>query len=131
MGRNPVMYHGSIKDKDREAAIDGFQTGSADTFIGNQASGGIGLTLTAASDVIYYSNNFNLEHRAQSEDRSHRKGQKNTVTYYDIIAEDTVDDTISLALQTKTDLVAEVLRDASCLFRRGAASYSLKKGNSQ
>lgn len=130
LGRKPVQYHGKItKDKDREAAIDEFQAGEADTFIGNQASGGIGITLTAASDVIYYSNNFNLEHRAQSEDRAHRKGQKNQVTYYDLIAEDTVDDTISLALQTKTDLVAEVLKDSSCLFRRGPALYSSKKGN--
>lgn len=130
MGRKPVQYHGSIGDKDRDRAIDAFQSGDADTFVGNQASGGIGLTLTAASDTIYYSNNFNLEHRAQSEDRNHRKGQKNQVTYYDIIAEDTVDDTISLALQTKTDLVAEVLRDSSCLFRRGTAIYSSEKGKS-
>jgi SNF2 family DNA or RNA helicase len=130
MGRKPVQYHGSIGDKDRDRAIDAFQSGAADTFVGNQASGGIGLTLTAASDTIYYSNNFNLEHRAQSEDRNHRKGQKNQVTYYDIIAEDTVDDTISLALQTKTNLVAEVLRDSSCLFRRGTAIYSSEKGKS-
>lgn len=128
MGRVPVQYHGGISDKDREAAIDTFQKGAADTFIGNQASGGIGITLTAAANVVYYSNNFNLEHRAQSEDRNHRTGQKNQVTYYDLIAEDTVDDTISLALQTKTDLVAAALNDSSCLFRRGAAVYSSKKG---
>jgi len=129
MGRKPVQYHGGVSDKEREAAIDNFQKGDIDTFIGNQASGGIGITLTAASDTIYYSNNFNLEHRAQSEDRNHRKGQKNLVTYYDLIAEDTVDDTISLALQTKTDLVAEILKDSSCLFRRGTALYSSERGN--
>lgn len=130
LGRKPVQYHGDIKDAEREAAIDDFQKGDADTFIGNQASGGIGLTLTAASDAIYYSNNFNLEHRAQSEDRNHRVGQRNQVTYYDLIAEDTVDDTISLALQTKTDLVAAVMKDASCLFRRGPSQFQpSKKGN--
>lgn len=130
LGRKPVQYHGEIKDKEREIAIDSFQDGDADTFIGNQASGGIGITLTAASNVIYYSNNFNLEHRAQSEDRSHRTGQKSVVVYYDIIAENTVDDTISLALQTKTDLAAQILRDSSCLFRRGtASSLSPEKGN--
>lgn len=118
LGRKPVQYHGGTSDADRTVAIDSFQTGDADTFIGNQASGGIGITLTAASQTIYYSNSFNLEHRAQSEDRNHRTGQKTQVTYHDIIAEDTVDDVISLALQTKTNLVAEVLRDSSCLFRR-------------
>lgn len=122
LGRKPVQYHGEVSDADRTAAIDGFQTGDVDTFIGNQASGGIGITLTAASETVYYSNNFNLEHRAQSEDRNHRSGQKNQVTYYDIIAENTVDDTISLALQTKTSLVAEVLKDSSCLFRRRQAN---------
>lgn len=127
LGRRPVEYHGGISDKDREAAIDMFQGGIADTFIGNQASGGIGITLTAASDTIYYSNSFNLEHRAQSEDRNHRTGQKNQVTYYDIIAEDTVDDTISLALQTKTDLAAAVLKDSSRLFRRGANAFIPKQ----
>lgn len=126
MGRKPVEYHGAISDKDREAAIDNFQTGDVDTLIGNPASGGIGITLTAASDTIYYSNSFNLEHRAQSEDRNHRTGQKNQVTYYDIIAEDTVDDTISLALQTKTDLAAAVMKDSSRLFRRGAEAFKPK-----
>lgn len=129
LGRKPVQYHGDISDKDRNLAIDSFQLQDADTFIGNQASGGIGITLTAASETIYYSNNFNLEHRAQSEDRNHRTGQKNQVTYYDLIAEDTVDDTISLALQTKTDLVAAVLKDSSCLFRRGVSQFPAKKGN--
>ncbi len=129
LSRKPVQYHGGISDKDRTAAIDEFQSGAADTFIGNQASGGIGITLTAASETIYYSNNYNLEHRAQSEDRNHRTGQRNQVTYYDLIAEDTVDDTISLALQTKTDLVAAVLKDSSSLFRRGAVPFSFKKGN--
>lgn len=128
LGRKAVQYHGDIRDKDREAAIDDFQTGDVDTFIGNQASGGIGITLTAASDVIYYSNNYNLEHRAQSEDRAHRQGQRRKVTYYDLIAEDTIDDTISLALQTKTDLAAAVLKDSSCLFRRGTAQFPAKKG---
>jgi SNF2 family DNA or RNA helicase len=128
LGRKPVQYHGGISDKDRNLAIDSFQTGDADTFIGNQASGGIGITLTAASEAIYYSNTYNLEHRAQSEDRNHRTGQKNQVTYYDIIAEDTVDDTISLALQTKTDLVAAILKDGSCLFRRGTPQSFSEKG---
>lgn len=129
MGRTPIEYHGGTSDKDRNAGIDSFQTGDTDTFIGNQASGGIGITLTAASTVVYYSNNFNLEHRAQSEDRAHRTGQKNLVTYFDIIAEDTVDDKISRALQMKTDLAAEVLKDSSFLFRADPSRFSSEKGN--
>ena len=54
-------------------------------FIGNTQTGGYGITLTAASTVIYYSNNYDLEKRIQSEDRAHRIGQKNPVLYIDMV----------------------------------------------
>ena len=44
--------------------------------VGNPTTGGFGLTLTAVNTVIYFSNNYNLEMRKQSEDRAHRMGQK-------------------------------------------------------
>lgn len=43
-------------------------------FIGQPGAAGIGLTLTAASMIVYYSNDFDAEHRIQSEDRIHRPG---------------------------------------------------------
>lgn len=45
-------------------------------FVGNADSGGLGITLTASDVIIYYSNSFNYESRAQSEDRIHRIGMK-------------------------------------------------------
>lgn len=56
-------------------------------FVGQVATAGMGITLTAANLVIYYSNDYSLEHRLQSEDRCHRIGQKQSVTYVDILAE--------------------------------------------
>ena len=54
----------------RAIAVDRFQNDpSIKYFIGQPRSGGIGLTLTAASYAIYYSNDFNLETRLQSEDK--------------------------------------------------------------
>ena len=50
------------------------------------------LHLTLQAHVIYYSNGYDLEKRLQSEDRAHRIGQKKSVTYVDIMAEDTVDE---------------------------------------
>ena len=50
--------------------------------VGNPSTGGYGLTLTAARNVIYFSNSYNLEVRKQSEDRAHRIGQKNKVSLY-------------------------------------------------
>ena len=53
--------------------------------------------------MIYYANDFNLETRIQSEDRCHRIGQKNPVTYIDLIAEETID-------EKKKSLVRFVIR---------------------
>jgi SNF2 family DNA or RNA helicase len=59
--------------------------------------------------VIYYANDFNLETRIQSEDRCHRIGQKNAVTYIDLIAEKTIDEKIVKSLRDKIDIGARVL----------------------
>lgn len=106
-----VEYHGGVNDADRDAAIDALQTGTARAFIGNAQSGGIGLTLTAAETVIYYSNDFNYETRKQSEDRAHRIGTKNKVFYVDMVAQDTIDEAIARNLQRKENLAKIVLGD--------------------
>ena len=67
------------------------------------------LTLTEANLVVYYANDFNLETRIQSEDRAHRIGQKNNVTYIDLISEGTIDERIVKALRSKIDIGALVL----------------------
>jgi len=77
--------------------------------IGTPATGGYGITLTEANTVIYYSNGYDLEKRMQSEDRAHRIGQKKTVTYVDLIADDTVDEKIVKALRRKINIASEVM----------------------
>lgn len=106
-----VSYFGETSSADREIAIDQFQSGTARAFIGQQQAAGMGLTLTAAQTAIYYSNDFNLEHRLQSEDRCHRKGTKGSVVYIDLVAEDSIDETITRALQHKSDVAAAILGD--------------------
>jgi SNF2 family DNA or RNA helicase len=106
-----VTYFGDTSPADREIAIDEFQRGAARAFIGQQQAAGMGLTLTAAQTAIYYSNDFNLEHRLQSEDRCHRKGTKGRVVYIDLVAEDSIDETITRALQHKTNVAAAILGD--------------------
>jgi len=115
-----VEYHGGCAQDDRAYAITCFQDIpyddplSARFFIGNQASGGYGLTLTAATTMIYYSNDFSLEHRLQSEDRAHRIGQTKSVTYVDLVAPGTVDEKILAALKGKKD-VAEMFSGGKTL----------------
>ena len=104
-----VSYYGDTSEQDRQTAIDRFQHGTARFFVANPATAGYGLTLTGANTVIYYANDFNLETRIQSEDRCHRIGQKNPVTYIDLIADGTIDEKIVKALRDKIDIGARVL----------------------
>jgi len=105
-----VDYYGKTPNEERQDNIKKFQDDPRCRFlVGTPSTGGYGLTLTAASTVIYYSNGYDLEKRLQSEDRAHRIGQKKNVTYVDIIAEDTVDEKIVKALRDKINVASQVL----------------------
>ena len=65
--------------------------------------------MTAAQNVIYYANSFDLAVRMQSEDRAHRIGQRNTVTYIDLISEGTIDEKIVKSLRSKMDVASQVM----------------------
>jgi len=105
-----VDYYGLTPQEDRQPNIKRFQDDPECRFIvGTPSTGGYGITLTAANTVIYYSNGYDLEKRLQSEDRAHRIGQKKSVTYVDLMADDTVDEKIVQALRKKIDIASEVL----------------------
>jgi len=105
-----VDYYGLTPQEDRQDNIRKFQNNSNCRFlIGTPQTGGYGITLTQANTVIYYSNGYDLEKRLQSEDRAHRIGQKKTVTYVDLICEDTVDEKIVKALRDKINIASEVM----------------------
>jgi len=108
-GVSYVEYHGGIPNKNRAEVIDAFMNKEAQVFLGNQKAGGKGLTLTAANYVIYFSNDFSLSGRLQSEDRAHRIGQEKDVTYINLIAKDTIDETILLAIDSKRNLADLIL----------------------
>ena len=105
-----VHYYGLTPQEDRQKYIRRFQNDPKCRFIvGTPQTGGYGITLTQANTVIYYSNGYDLEKRLQSEDRAHRIGQKKTVTYIDLIAEDTIDEKIVEALRKKINIASEVM----------------------
>ena len=105
-----VTYFGDTSQEDRDKAIDRFQNDEETRFfVGNAQTAGRGLTLTAATNVIYYSNDFNLETRIQSEDRCHRIGQKNNVLYVDLVVPDSIDVHIVKVLQSKITLAGKTL----------------------
>ena len=105
-----VHYYGKTLPEERDYAIRNFKNNDkVRFFVGTPQTGGYGITLTQANTVIYYSNGYDLEKRMQSEDRAHRIGQKKTVTYVDIIAEDTVDTKIVKSLRKKINIASKVM----------------------
>ena len=105
-----VNFYGAVSSEDRSKAIKLFQNDpNCRFFVANPSTGGYGLTLTAATLVVYYSNSFDAEHRLQSEERAHRIGQTQKVTYVDLITEGTVDEKIVRSLKSKFRLSAQTL----------------------
>tara|TARA_R100001086_G_scaffold242262_2_gene169809 strand:+ start:320 stop:1777 length:1458 start_codon:yes stop_codon:yes gene_type:complete len=104
-----VTYFGDTTSDQREEAKKRFQEGDVRFFVGNPQTAGMGLTLHAATNVIYYSNDFNLESRVQSEDRAHRIGQHHPVLYVDLMVPQTIDVHIVKVLQEKIKLSAAAL----------------------
>jgi SNF2 family DNA or RNA helicase len=106
-----VQYYGAIPAEQRQKNIEKFQDPDSPVrfFVGNPQTGGYGITLTAANNIIYYSNGYDLEKRLQSEDRAHRIGQKKAVTYIDLIAPKTIDEKIVKALRKKINIATEIM----------------------
>lgn len=106
-----VTYDGRTSPEDRQFAKRSFQEGDAQFFIAKARAAGRGLTLTAADVAIYYNNPYSLDLRLQSEGRPYRIGQERPVLYYDIVARNTVDESILDALRRKRVLAAMVTGD--------------------
>ena len=106
-----VEYHGSGNSTLRQDKLAQVQQKNSPTryFVGNPSTGGYGITLTAANTVVYYSNSYDLEKRLQSEDRAHRIGQTGSVTYVDLVAENTIDDIIIKSLRNKINIANEIM----------------------
>ena len=104
-------FFGDTPVDERDQIISKFQDKKDDLkyLVANPKTGGYGLTLTASHTVVYYSNSYDLEIRLQSEDRAHRIGQDQKVTYVDFIAEKTIDEKIVQCLRSKIDIATEVL----------------------
>ena len=106
-----VDYYGLTPQEDRQKNIQKFQDPDSKVkfFVGTTQTGGYGITLTAASTMIYYSNGYDLEKRQQSEARIDRIGQERPMTYIDIICEDTVDTRIVKALRKKVNIATQIM----------------------
>jgi SNF2 family DNA or RNA helicase len=117
LGDEAVSYHGGIKDDDRTEAKRRFQNDPKTRFfVGQPRNAGIGHTLTAASHVVFYSNDSSLRFREESEKRAHRMGLKNNLIVWDLIAHNTNDAKIVRALRSKKKIADEIMQDPENYF---------------
>lgn len=109
-GRNPVRYDGKLSDDERQRNKDAFKHGDATDFVANSQMSE-GLTLNEAHTTIYYNNSYKLLDRKQTEDRNHRIGQTNHVTYFDLVCPGTRDESAIEALKLKNEVASIILGD--------------------
>lgn len=96
------------KTKDRETPVYLFQNDPKfKVFIGNLQTAGTGITLTAASRCIFYSETFTWGDAEQSKYRIYRIGQKHNCIYYHLLAIDTIDELIYQSNINKTNLIED------------------------
>jgi SNF2 family DNA or RNA helicase len=118
LGERAVSYHGGIKNDQKAKNYRAFQHDkNIQYLVANQSSAGRGLTLTAATLLLYYSNSFRLVDRLQSEDRAEGDEKKKESTLViDIEACSTVDTKIIRALRRKKDVADLINGDPKSLF---------------
>ena len=88
-----------------------WQAGKFNVLVVQIRAGGLGVEFTRAQYVIYYSLGFSLGDYEQSLARAHRPGQKRKVTVYHLIARNTVDEQVYVALRAKKQVVEAILAE--------------------
>lgn len=113
-----ALITGEVKDRADQVAA--FQTDPGVTvFVGQIATAGLGITLTAADTMVFYSLDYSMANYEQARARIHRVGQKNVCTYVHLIAAHTVDEKVLKALKNKADLAQMLIDD----YRAGRNPY--------
>ncbi|KAJ8434665.1 hypothetical protein Cgig2_030051 [Carnegiea gigantea] len=105
-----IRIDGGTPAESRQALVAEFQEKeSIKAAVLSIRAGGVGLTLTAASTVIFAELSWTPGDLIQAEDRAHRIGQVSSVNVYYLIANDTVDDIIWDVVQSKLENLGQVL----------------------
>ena len=93
----------------KQAAVDAFQSGHAQLIICSIKAAGVGLTLTASSNVAFVEFPWTYADCCQCEDRAHRIGQKDNVTCYYLIGKGTIDHTLYDIIHHKKSIANQIM----------------------
>jgi len=112
-GVDAPFFHGGLTAADRDDLVDRFQRGLTEPImVMSLKAGGIGLTLTHASEVIHFDRWWNPAVEAQASDRVHRIGQQKTVTITTLTTATTIEEHIA-AMHDRKSTVSSHAADAS------------------
>lgn len=107
--------------QDRDVQIEQFQRNpDVKVFVGQIATAGLGITLTASSTMVFYSLDYSMSNFEQTKARIHRVGQKHNCSYLYLTAKGTVDEKVLKALRSKADLAKTLVDD----YRRGGNPFA-------
>ena len=100
---------GDTKIEDRQKAVDDFQSGEYDLFIGSIKAAGVGITLTRSSHVVFAELDWTPAMINQSEDRCHRISQENSVLVQHLVLEESLDAYIAKTIVNKQNVIDQAL----------------------
>lgn len=109
-GRSAVAVTGKVAIADRQAAVERFQSDpSCTVFVGTIKAAGVGLTLTAASTVVFAEQWWVPGDITQAEDRCHRIGQVNSVLVQHLVVDGSLDATQARTVVAKQAIIDRAL----------------------
>lgn len=112
LGLSYFRYDGDVREAQREADYQAFRRGEGDGIAATVGSGlQRGKDLSRAGLLIYYSNDFSLRKRQQSEDRAESLDRLTPTDVLDLIANDTRDGEVVAALRDKRSLAELIMGD--------------------
>lgn len=105
-----VTVTGRDSAASKQAAVDSFQNNpDVQLIVCSIKAAGVGLTLTASSNVAFVELAWTYSDCCQCEDRAHRIGQKDNVTCYYLLGRGTIDQTIYSLIHKKKSIAAEIM----------------------
>lgn len=115
LSKTGIAWHeliGSTPKKERARLVEAFSKDDVPVFLISLKAGGTGLNLVAADIVIHLDPWWNVAAQNQATDRTHRIGQKSTVSVFKLIAQDSIEERIVKLQESKRDLADQIIGGA-------------------
>ncbi len=107
----PLLYNGKTSNENRHIIVKQFNNNNINKALIMTDAGSYGLNLQKANYVIHFDLPWSLSKLEQREGRAHRIGQKNALTVYKLIVQNSIDEYIIKVLEKKRKLSNEILGD--------------------